>query len=119
MGILMASSLESFIELIGALLIFVFVLMVTWLVTRWMGGYQKSKRKNTNLDIVETMPVGNSKYISIVRTGNKYLAVSIGKDEIHLLTELEASDLELQEEKAKDDKFGSFAEVLKDKLSKK
>ncbi len=119
MGILMASSLESFIELIGALLIFVFVLVITWVVTRWMGGYQKAKRKNTNLDILETMPVGNGKYISIVRTGGKYLVISIGKDEIHFLTELESSDLDLQEEKAKDDKFGSFAEVLKDKLSKK
>jgi len=42
MGILLAGSLESLIQLIGALIIFGFVILLTYLTTRWMG--RDSKR---------------------------------------------------------------------------
>lgn len=121
---LSASSLENFLQLLGALLIFVFVLGITYLTTRWMGAYQKGKSHGRNLQIVETIGVGSNKMISIVAAGNKYLVVSIGKEEVHLLAELSEEDL-------KDISFGeakqarsqeSFQEImnkLKDKLPKK
>lgn len=112
---LLAGSLESFLQLVGVLIIFVFVLMITYLTTRWMGGYQKGRSSNKNLRIVETIGVGNNKMISIVEVGNKYLVVAIGKDEVHLLTELtqeELKELSLPEEQVKGSQTESFAEIL-------
>lgn len=118
MGILLAGSLESFLQLIGVLIIFAFVLLLTYLTTRWMGGYQKGRSTNRNLRIIETIGVGNNKMISIVEVGNKYLVVSIGKDEVHLLAELtkeELKDLSFMDEQNKNTQTESFAELL-DKL---
>jgi len=90
---LLASSLQSFLQLIGVLIIFVFVLLITWLTTKWLAGYQKGQTKAKNLQLVETIRVGNNKMISIVKAGKKYYVVSVGKDEVHLLGELSRDDL--------------------------
>jgi flagellar protein FliO/FliZ len=87
-NILLESSFESFLQLLWVLLIFVFVLAVTYFSMRWMGKYQKTHSRNQYLAIVETIPAGSNKMIGIVQAGTKYLVVSIGKDEIRLLSEL-------------------------------
>lgn len=123
MSILLSGTLETFLQLIGSLIIFIFVLLMVYLVTKWMGSVQKGQSHNKNLHIVETIGVGNNKMISIVQAGTEYLVVSIGKDEVHLLTKLsreELADLSFEEER--DSSSESFTEVLKklkEKLHKK
>lgn len=89
----LGASFKSFVQLMGTLLIFLFVLLCAYLTSRWMGGYEKAHQTNRNLEIVETIRVGANKMISIVRAGTKYLVVSIGKDEINLLGELSEEEL--------------------------
>lgn len=121
--ILLSNSLHSLIQLIGALVIFAFVLGITYLTTRWMGGFQKSRSNNKNLHIIETINVGNNKYISIVEAGTEYLVVSVGKDEVHLLTRLTRDQLkDFSFEQQQKESTESFAEILgkfKDKIPKK
>ena len=124
MTILLSSSFHSLVQLIGALIIFAFVLGITYLTTRWMGGFQKSRSNNKNLHIIETINVGNNKYISIVEAGTVYLVVSVGKDEVHLLTQLTRQQLndfsfEHVGEKESQESFTEILEKLKDKLPKK
>ena len=71
-NVLLTGSLESFIQLLGALFIFAVVLAATYLTTRWMGGMQRGRQNNKNLHVIETISVGNNKMISIVE-----VAVSI------------------------------------------
>jgi flagellar protein FliO/FliZ len=93
-SILLASSFESFLQLLWVLLMLVLVLVVIYVTMRWMGNYQKTHSRNQYLTIIETIPAGsNSKMISIVQAGRKYLVVSIGKDEIHLLAELTEEEM--------------------------
>ena len=118
--ILMTSSLESFMQLISVLVIFVFVLVITYVTTRWMAGFQKSRSYNKNLQIIETIAVGNNKLISIVAVGKKYIAVSVGKDDVHFLTEIkedELKDLSFLDEPDKESAKESFANIL-EKLKK-
>ena len=91
--ILAATSLDSFVQLITVLIIFVFVLILTYFTTRWMAGIQKGRSFNKNLRIIETISVGNNKMISIVEAGTKYIVVSIGKDDVNYLTELKEEEL--------------------------
>lgn len=90
--ILAATSLDSFVQLITVLIIFVFVLILTYFTTRWMAGIQKGRSFNKNLRIIETISVGNNKMISIVEAGTKYIVVSIGKDDVNYLTELKEEE---------------------------
>lgn len=124
MAILLSNSFHSLVQLIGALIIFAFVLGITYLTTRWMGDFQKSRCNNKNLHIIETINVGNNKYISIVEAGTVYLVVSVGKDEVHLLTQLTREQLkdfsfEHVGEKESQESFTEILEKLKDKLPKK
>ena len=125
MNILLSGALDSFVQLIGALIIFAFVIGITYLTTRWMGGIQKGRNHNKNLRIIEMIGVGNNKMISIVEVGTVYLVVSVGKDEVHLLTQLnreQLKDLSFDEQKTCEIQQESFSEILsklKDKLPKK
>ena len=84
--ILAATSLDSFVQLITVLIIFVFVLILTYFTTRWMAGIQKGRSFNKNLRIIETISVGNNKMISIVEAGTKYIVVSVSYTHLTLPT---------------------------------
>ena len=113
--ILILSSLDSFVQLITVLVIFIFVLINTYFTTRWKAGIQNGRSFNKNLRIIETISAGNNKMISIVQAGEKYLVVSIGKDEVHYLTELkqeELKDLSFMNPDNQNDKQDPFAEIF-------
>ena len=80
--ILLSSALGSFIQLLGVLIIFLFVLVITYFTTKWIGNYQKTNFANKNLQIVESIRVGNNKFIAIVKAGEVYLVVAVGKDQL-------------------------------------
>lgn len=121
--ILAATSLDSFVQLITVLIIFVFVLILTYFTTRWMAGIQKGRNFNRNLKIIETISVGNNKMISIVEAGTKYIVVSIGKDEVNFLTELKEEDLkdlsfkDPQNTTQNTESFSAIMDKLKEKYS--
>lgn len=123
--LMLSASMESFLQLIVTLLIFVFVLFATYLTTRWIGKYQKGQMDSKNLRMIETIPAGQNKHICLVKAGTEYLVVAIGKDEIHplaTLTEEQLTDLSFKEELHTELPGESFHEIfgqLKDKMSKK
>ena len=84
---------DSYIQFITVLIIFLFVLLVTYWVTRWTAGYQRSQVANANMEILETIRLSSNKYVQIIRIGRKYLAVAICKDTVTMLTEIPEQDL--------------------------
>ncbi len=104
--ILLSSALGSFLQLIGVLIIFIVVLFITFYTTKWIGNYQKTNLVNKNLQIVESIRVGNNKFIAIVKAGEVYLVVAVGKDEVTLLTQLTEEQLsEIPDFSAMQNKF--------------
>lgn len=86
--------LNSVIELITVLVIFLFVLALTYYVTRWIAGYQKTKSAQGNLSVIEVVRVSNNQYIQIVRAGtDRYLVVGVSKDSMTLLATLTGEEL--------------------------
>lgn len=124
MGILVSSSIESFVQLIGVLLIFVFVFVITYFTTKWMGNIQRGRLTSNNLRVLETIAIGNGKLICLIETGNVYLVVSVGKDNVHTLAQLTMDDLKdtsFLKDKESGTTSDSFQEILakvKDKIPK-
>lgn len=79
---------ESYLQLVTVLLIFVAVLAVTALTTKWIAGYQKQQSVNCNIEVIETTRICNNKYIQLVRIGETYIAVAVCKDTVTLLGEI-------------------------------
>lgn len=122
----LSSSMESFLQLISALLIFAVVLLLTYFTARWIGGYQKVRMKSRNLQVLESLPAGNNKSICLLKAGTEFLVVAVGKDEIRPLATLkeeQLTDLSFKTEGTDTLVSGeSFQEILgqlKEKMSKK
>lgn len=86
-------TLESFVQFFSALLIFIFVLLVTWISTRLIGNLQKQRMTGTNIEVIETTKITPSKYLQIIRAGEKYLLIAVCKDTVTMLTELPEDSL--------------------------
>lgn len=88
---------DSYIQFITVLILFVLILTVTYLVTKWIAKTQKSRVGTGNLEIVETCRISPNKYVQILRAGEKYLVIAVGKDEVHMLAELSEDELAIKE----------------------
>ena len=89
----MSSRIEAFAQLITLLIIFIFVLAVTYYVTRFVGNYQKNKLSGSNINILDTMRIANNKYIQIVKIGSRVFAIAVAKDTVSYLCELDEDEL--------------------------
>lgn len=89
----MSSRIEAFEQLLTLLIIFIFVLAVTYYVTRFVGNYQKNKLSGSNINILETMRIANNKYIQIVKIGSRVFAIAVAKDTVSYLCELDEDEL--------------------------
>lgn len=105
-----AGSLDSFVQFITILLLFLFVLVITYVVTRWVSGIQKVQMTGKNMGLVETMRISNSKYLQIIRAGEKYLVIAVCKDTVTMLAELSQDELSLDD--GNEVKSLSFREIL-------
>ncbi len=110
MSVLSSKGANTFAQAATVVIVFVVVLAVTYLVTKWVASYQKEKNSCKNFEIIETMRITQNKFIQIVKAGEKYLVIGVGKDEINILTELPKEDIQIRTDDAKP--FLKFKEVL-------
>ena len=84
-----ASRVNSFVQFITLLIVFVIVLFLTYYTTKFVGNYQKVSNRYTNFEVVETYRISNNKYIQIIKVSGKYILISVTKDNVTMLTELD------------------------------
>ena len=93
MSVLLTGAGDSYAQFITVLVVFVLVLAVTAVVTKWLAGYQKQQGANSNIEIIETTRISNSKYIQIIRVGETYMVIAVCKDTVTMLGEVSAEQL--------------------------
>lgn len=93
--------LKSIGEIIVMLLIFAVILFLAYLSSKLASRMQVKASSQGNLKLMETIRIQNNKYIQIVRVGEKYLVIGVGKDEITFLTELSKDALSYDESEMK------------------
>lgn len=110
---------EAFAQLLTLFLIFIFVLGLTYFATKWVGNIQKNRLSGSNVKVLETMRITNSKYIQVIKIGSKCFAIAVCKDTVTYLCELNEDDLTFQDTSVQL-KSESFKNILdkfkKDKL---
>ena len=105
------NSMQSLFELLGLILIFVIVLVVCYYTTRFVAGRQLVQKKVGNFEVVETFPLSQNKYLQLIRMGNKYVVISVAKDSVSFVTELDETEV-CQIQKNSFSSGKSFKEVL-------
>lgn len=91
--LVISNRLEAFIQLITVSVIFIFVLALTYFATKFVGNYQKTKLIGNNIQVLETFRISSTKYLQIIKIGEKYFAIAVCKDTITYLCDLNADDL--------------------------
>ncbi len=94
MYILLTDNSNSYAQFITVLIVFVAVLAVTALTTRWIANYQKQQGVNANIELLEATRISNNKYIQLVRIGQTYMAIAVCKDTVTMLGEIPSEQLE-------------------------
>ena len=120
------SGLASVFRLIGVLLVFLFVLAVTYATTKWIAHYQQGIAANRNIQVIETFRITNNKFIQIIHVGERYRVISVCKDTITILTEITEDELvwkpsneEEGDRSGINSNFQEILENLKKKLPRK
>ena len=106
---LLTGSPGGYAQFITVLLLFVIVLGITAVVTKWMASYQKQQSRNENIEVIETTRIANNKYIQIIRAGEKYMVIAVCKDTVTMLGEIPEGQLRKSE---KTSVQKSFRELL-------
>ena len=105
----MASEFDSYLQLVSVLIIFIVVLGATYYATKWIANYQKGTESGKNIEVIETSRISATKYVQIIRIGERYVAIGVSKDQITNLGDVSLDELSLNTE-VKENLF--FKEVL-------
>lgn len=80
--------MESIIQLITVLIIFIIILGITYLTTRWIGSFQRGQMTGANIELLEAVRLNQSQYLQLVRAGSKYVVLAVSKDSISVVCQL-------------------------------
>ena len=89
----MPTTVQNIIELLSLIVIFVIVLVVCYFTTRFVAGKQLVQKKIGNFEVIETFPIAQNKYLQLIKMGTKYIVISVTKDSITYITELNEEDV--------------------------
>lgn len=92
------STFAGIFKLIFLVIIFIVILVLSYLVTKWYANSSFVKNKTNNIEIKESFQLAPGKTISIVRIGEKYVALAQFKDNVVKLAELTEEELILNRE---------------------
>lgn len=113
----LSNTLESVLQLVVVLIMFLFVLGLAYLTARLAGRFQSNVQSRSNVRVIETARIGNNKYLQIVKIGERYFAIAIGKDDVTFLSELKEEELNL--DTLNSNTKGSFKDILAQLQKKK
>ena len=110
--LLVSSRAEGFAQFLTAVLIFVFVLLIAYFTTRFVGKFQKNQLAYRNFEAIESFRITNGKYLQLVKVGSKYIVIGIGKDSVTMICELSEEEIKTSSDK------GIYSDAFKDILHK-
>ncbi|MCG8483980.1 MAG: flagellar biosynthetic protein FliO [Clostridia bacterium] len=104
----------SWLKIIVALPI---VLILAYMSLKLSRSYMNNMKKNTNIKVIETVPIYHKVAISIVKVGQKYYVLGVSDQNVKTISELSAEEIEdiqeVQEPKWKTDQLPKWIEKIK------
>lgn len=86
--------LNTALNIFSLILIFAFIVALAYFSTKFIARYQNNLLKNkTNVKIIESFRIGTNKFIAIVKIGESYYAIGVGKDEFTMIDKLNPDEL--------------------------
>lgn len=115
MFLTVSAAVNSIAQFATVLLIFLFVLVITYFTTRYIASIEKKRMVTGNMELLDALRISNNKYLQIVKVGSKYLCLAVCKDTVTMLVELEQEDIKEIEPEIKPVDFQTILEKVKKK----
>lgn len=112
----MSSTFHSWLDLVGVVVAFILVIVFAYFATQWIAKSTVVQNKNKNIQVIETHRINQNKYVQILKIGNKFIVIGVGKDEVNFLSELPSESIRWEEQEWKP--MPDFKEVL-EKMNEK
>lgn len=97
-----SSTSNSIWELIGLVLLLIAILIATYYTTKFVGRVKENQLKTSNFELIDSYRIAPSKMLQIIKVSNKYLVISISKDTIEFITELEEDQVTIKDRELTD-----------------
>ena len=94
------SGVDSVVQFLTVLIMFVFVLGITYFTTKYIAKIQKGQMSNKNMELIDTLRISNNKYLQIVRVGERYYCMAVCKETVTMLGEVQKEELVFYENDA-------------------
>ena len=105
---------STYLQFISVLIIFILVLALSYFVTKWIADYHKGTNSTgKNITVIETCRISQTKYIQIVRIGNRYTAIAVSKDQVTSLGDVDEEELILKDDTQENISFKDILEKFK------
>ncbi|MCL2617145.1 MAG: flagellar biosynthetic protein FliO [Defluviitaleaceae bacterium] len=117
-------TLEIVGQIVYFVLVFAAVVALTVVSTKWIAGTRYRRASAGNLQIVESIAVGQQAYLQLVRVGSKYIVIGVSRGNVSFVCEVEESEVTLPEIKMPGesvvlDKFERYLNAYRDQKSSK
>ena len=112
MVLLASGSIEQVVRLITLLFILGFVLFLTYWTSKFVGGYQRQKMITGNMEVIEALRVAPNVCLQIVRVGEQYFVIAIGKDTVSMVGQLSPEELNLKKDTEVFQPYTDFKSIL-------
>ncbi len=85
------------IGIVVSIIVFGSLLFLAYITTRFIGQKASGTMKSKHMKVVESISIGMDKQIYLIEVGNKFILVSISGKSIQYLTDVELTDVEIEE----------------------
>ena len=114
------SQANSIFELIKLIFILALILVAAYFVTKYVGKVSMGQLKNSNFKVIDTYRISPNKFIQIVKIANKFVVISVGKDAVNFITELDESEVFIRDDNTKENvNFKQILEKMRNKTDDK
>lgn len=113
---------KEILSVIVILLLFVGILYLAYITTKFIGKRYSVKGKSfNNMKILDTASIGQDRQLMIVKAAERVFLIGVTSNQISLISELDEEKLEIEsaEEAQSMDFSDALKKVLKDKFSSK
>lgn len=107
---------SNVLQLMGLLIVFILILVVTYYTTRFVAGVKNGVTKNSNFKVLETYRLSQNKYLQLIQIGTKYFVIAVSKDNVNFLAELNENDIFIAEKNVTPS--GNFKDIILTALKK-
>lgn len=107
----------SIIQLLSFILIFAFILILAYYFTKFLAGYKIKSMKKQNINVIETISIGNAN-IHIIKACGEFFLISSSKEGIRFLTKVDGENIVYNNSQSFTGNLNNYLEKYKNKGDK-